>query len=179
MISGGLLRVCELGILIVGDSGVGKSETTLELISRGHLFISDDVTMISRNEKGTIIGSAPELSRNFMEIRGLGIINICEIFGEQALCPESPVDLIVRLKQWETGKTYDRLGLDFYETRELLGEIIPQITIPVALGRNIATLIEVACKVHLLKREGYHAPHEIAQKLDRALSPKEKTSKVK
>jgi HPr kinase/phosphorylase len=170
LIPGGLLRIFGLGVLIVGDSGIGKSESALELISRGHQFVSDDVTyfVISGNKKP--LGSAPDFSRNFMEIRGLGIINIKEIFGEKSLCKKTRVDLVIKLKRWEEGKEYDRLGLEFPDDYGILGIKVPQIIIPVAPGRSMATLIEVACKVYLCRQKGYHAPQELINKLDRALS---------
>lgn len=169
VVSGGLLHIFGLGVLIIGDSGVGKSESALELISRGYRFVSDDVTQIEKKQGDQLLGTAPALSQNFMEIRGLSIINIQQIFGEQAICQNSSVDLVINLEDWEEGKDYDRLGLDAPEEYEILGVKIPQITIPVAPGRNISTLIEVACKVFILRKKGYHAPQEIAKRLDRAL----------
>lgn len=170
VVSGGLLQIFGLGILIMGDSGVGKSESALELVSRGHRFVSDDVTQIRKSAAGTLLGSAPSLSQNFMEIRGLSIINIEQIFGASAICRRSEIDLVIYLERWEPGKEYDRLGLETPEKTEILGVAVPHVTIPVAPGRTIATLIEVACKVHILRKKGYHAPHEIARRLDRALS---------
>jgi HPr kinase/phosphorylase len=170
ILSGGLLNMFGHGILIMGDSGVGKSESALELISRGHLFIADDVVQIRINGKGDLIGAAVPLSRNFMEIRGLGIINIQKIFGDKSIRSKAKIDLIIMLKRWKTGKEYDRLGLKYPESLQLLGVAVPKISIPVAPGRNIATLIEVACKVFMLKKSGYHAAREITEKLDRALA---------
>ncbi len=169
IVSGGLLRIFGLGILIIGDSGIGKSETALELVSRGHKFVSDDVTVITKDSKGKISGAAPDLSKDYMEIRGLGIINVREIYGKILILQKMAVNLVVELKKWEKGKDYDRLGLTNYGKHLLLDEEIPLISIPVAPGRNMATLIEVACKVHLLKKKGYHAPLEIANKIDRVL----------
>lgn len=172
ILSGGLLEICGLGVLIIGDSGIGKSESALELVSRGHKFISDDVTQFERNINGKVTGVCPSFSRNFMEIRGLGIINIKEIFGSKVLCRRSEVNLVIRLKRWEPGKEYDRLGLKHPEAFDVLGVEISQISIPVAPGRNMATLIEVACKVHLLREIGYNASEEIVKKLDHALAEK-------
>ncbi len=169
VVSGGLLQIFGLGVLIIGDSGVGKSESALELISRGYRFVSDDVTQIEKIMDSQLQGTAPALSRNFMEIRGLSIINIRQIFGEQAICQKSAVDLVINLENWDEDKNYDRLGLDAPEEYEILGVKIPQTTIPVAPGRNISTLIEVACKVYVLRRKGYHATQEIIKRLDRAL----------
>jgi HPr kinase/phosphorylase len=170
LISGGLLRMFELGVLIIGDSGIGKSESALELICRGHRFISDDVVQVRKTAGRRLIGKAPSLSRFFMEIRGLGIINIKEIFGSKSICRQAPIDLVIKLKKWHRKKEYDRLGLRFPEDYRILGERIPQLNIPVAPGRNIATLIEIACKVHVLRKKGYKASLEIVEKLDRVLS---------
>lgn len=169
-ISGGLLQIFGLGVLIKGDSGIGKSESALELISRGHRFISDDVTELKKAKSGILIGKSPALSRCFMEIRGLGIINIKEIFGPKAVGHKAELNLIIELKKWEQGREYDRLGLKFPEDHKILGKKVPQISIPVGPGRNIATLIEIACKVHILREKGYLAPQELARKLNRALS---------
>ena len=168
--SGELLHISGLGILIVGESGIGKSEIALELVSRGYHFISDDVVHVKKGTDGKLVGSAPSLTRNFMEIRGLGIINIKEIFGAESIKRQIEINLVIRLKKMRRLKEYDRLGLTFPEDYEILGKKIPQINIPVAPGRNIATLIEVACKAHILKEKGYHAPLDIVRKLDRALS---------
>jgi len=169
VISGGLLRIHGLGVLIIGDSGVGKSESALELVARGHRFISDDVIHVRKDARGRLIGRAPKLSRFFMEIRGLGIIHIRETFGPRSIAPESPIELVIRLKKWQRKKEYDRLGLRFPEDHIILGERVPQLNIPVAPGRNIATLIEVAAKVQQLKRRGFNAAAVLSRNLDRAL----------
>jgi HPr kinase/phosphorylase len=169
-ISAGFLRIFGLGTLILGDSGVGKSESSLELIARGHQLIADDVVEIRADAKGGLVGSAPALSRNFMEIRGLGIINIRAIFGPRSIARKARVDLVIRLKKWRRGYTVDRLGLKSGDDMTILGRKIPQLAIPVAPGRNIATLIEVACRVHILRIKGYSAPDEIIRRLDRVLT---------
>jgi HPr kinase/phosphorylase len=169
-ISAGFVRIFGLGTLILGDSGIGKSESALELIARGHQFIADDVVQVRATPKGELVGTAPALSRNFMEIRGLGIINIRAIFGPRAIAREAGIDLVIRLKKWRRGFEVDRLGLKSGDDMTLLGRKIPQLAIPVAPGRNIATLIEVACKVHLLRKKGYSAPDEIIRRLDRVLT---------
>jgi HPr kinase/phosphorylase len=171
IIPGGLLRVFGLGVLIVGDSGVGKSESALELITREHRFISDDVTECYV-ENDRLFGVAPEVSHHFMEIRGLGIINIKEIFGAKAVSYREEIRLVINLQRWEKGKIYDRMGLEFARDRKIAGVSVPQISIPVGPGRNIATLIEVACKVYLLRETGYHATQEIIERLDRTLLDK-------
>lgn len=170
ILSGGFLEIFGLGVIIAGDSGIGKSESALELISRGHRFISDDAVEVSRKKDGSLSGRSPLLSRYFMEIRGLGIINIREIFGARAISPHSRIDLAIKLKKWQRGDEYDRLGLEFPEDFEILGTKIPQLIVPVAPGRTIGLLIEIACKVHLLRQKGYHASHEIVKRLDKALS---------
>jgi HPr kinase/phosphorylase len=170
IISGELLQIFGLGVLIVGDSGLGKSESALELISRGYRFVCDDVVQIRKENSGKLVGTAPLISRYFMEIRGLGIINIKEIFGAKAVMKQAALDLVVKLEKRPREKEDDRLGLRTPGDRDILGVKIPQISIPVAPGRYIATLIEVACKVHILKEKGYHASQDIVRKLNRALS---------
>jgi HPr kinase/phosphorylase len=169
-ISAGFLKIFNVGTLILGDSGIGKSESALELVSRGHKFISDDVVEIVKTPDGGLAGTAPGLSRNFMEIRGLGIINIREIFGPQSIGRRARIELIVKLKKWRRGYEVDRLGLKVPDDEVILGVKVPQLSIPVAPGRNMATLIEVACKVHLLRKKGYHAPQEIMKRLNKVLT---------
>lgn len=173
-ISAGLLQIFGLGVLIKGDSGIGKSESALELISRGYRFVCDDVVLIEKKASNRLVGAAPPLTRNFMEIRGLGIINIKEIFGPKSVLKQSKIDLVIQLTKYQKdGKEPDRLGLKFPEDCRILGVEIPQINIPVAPGRNIATLIEVACKVHVLRMRGYFAPQDIVEKVERDLSTRE------
>jgi HPr kinase/phosphorylase len=169
-ISAGFLKIFGVGTLILGDSGIGKSESALELIARGHKFIADDVVRVRKEPGGGLRGAAPPLSRDFMEIRGLGIINIREIFGPGSVVAGARVDLIIKLKKWRKGFEVDRLGLKVSDDESILGVKVPQLAIPVAPGRNIATLIEVACKVHILRERGYHAPSEIIKRLDRVLT---------
>lgn len=170
VISAGLLKIFGVGTLIIGDSGIGKSESALELIARGHKFISDDVVEIFKDEAGRLHGRSPRLTRNFMEIRGLGIINIKEIFGAASILEETPIDLVIRLKQWNKKMEIDRLGLQFPEDYNLAGVRIPQLHIPVAPGRNIATLIEVACRVYILRQKGYQAAQDIVNRLEKKLT---------
>lgn len=170
IVSGGFLQIFGLGVIITGHSGIGKSESALELISRGHRFISDDVVELTRRRDGGLIGRAPALSRYFMEIRGLGIINIKAIFGPKSICRQSRLDLVIWLKKWQKGDEYDRLGLEFPADYKILGVKVPQLIVPVAPGRTIALLIEVACKVHLLRKKGYQASREIVKRLDQALN---------
>ena len=170
LMSGGLLRIFRLGVLITGDSGVGKSESALELIARGHAFVTDDTVEVRRLPGGGLLGSPPALGRHFMEVRGLGIINIKEIFGRRAIRESSPIDLVIVLRHWTPRRSGDRLGLRAPQERRVLGVRLPQISLPVAPGRNIATLIEVACKVHTLRQKGYHASREIVSHLHRVLA---------
>lgn len=172
VISAGLLKIFGVGTLIIGDSGIGKSESALELIARGHKFISDDVVEIFKDEDGRLHGRSPRLTRNFMEIRGLGIINIKEIFGASSILEETPIDLVIRLKQWNKKMEIDRLGLQFPDDYNLAGVRIPQLHIPVAPGRNIATLIEVACRVYILRQKGYQAAQDIVKRLEKKLIAK-------
>lgn len=170
-ISAGLLQIFGLGVLIMGDSGIGKSESALELVSRGYRFVCDDVVLLQKKANDKLVGAAPPLTRNFMEIRGLGIINIKEIFGPKLVLKQSRVDLVIRLTKYlKKGKEPDRLGFKFPEDYPILGVKIPLINLHVGPGRNIATLIEVACKVHVLRERGYFAPQDIVKKLDRVLS---------
>ena len=173
VVSGGLLRMFGLGVLIIGDSGVGKSESSIELVARGHKFVSDDVVEVRRLPDSRILGRAPILSRYFMELRGLGIINIRYIFGVKSILRESTIDLVIRLKKWSPKKEYDRLGLRFPEDHLILGVRIPQLNIPVAPGRNIATLIEVACVSHVLQKRGHRAQDQLIRRLDRAMAAHE------
>jgi len=170
VISAGLLKIFGVGTLIIGDSGIGKSESALELIARGHKFISDDVVEIFKDEEGRLRGRSPRLTRNFMEIRGLGIINIKEIFGATSILDETGIDLVIRLKKWSKNMEIDRLGLQFPEDYTLAGVRIPQLHIPVAPGRNIATLIEVACRVYILRQKGYQAAQDVMKRLEKKLT---------
>jgi len=170
VISAGLLKIFGVGTLIIGDSGIGKSESALELIARGHKFVSDDVVEIFKDEQGRLHGRSPRLTRNFMEIRGLGIINIKEIFGPSSILEETRVDLVIRLKNWSKKMEIDRLGLQFPEDYVLAGVRIPQLHIPVAPGRNIATLIEVACRVYLLRQKGYQAAQDIVDRIEKKMA---------
>ncbi len=159
-----------LGVLILGESGVGKSELALELVSRGHRLVSDDVVEIRR--RGDVLsGGGPDLTRYHMELRGIGIINIKDLFGVAAVRYRKDIELVVRLDPWQDGKAYERLGLD-EKTHSILGVGLPFVEMPVAPGRNLSVLIEVAARNHLLKRKGYHPARELVEKLDRTLAGK-------
>ena len=165
---GVLLDIYGVGVLLLGDSGVGKSECALDLIVRGHRLVSDDIVEIKR--RGNVLnGSGPELTRYHMEIRGLGIINIKDLFGVAAVRYLKDVDMVVRLDPWQEGKEYERMGLD-QPTWEILGVTVPFIEMPVAPGRHLSVLVEVAARNHLLKTKGYDPARELASRLEARLA---------
>lgn len=161
---GVLVEVYGEGILIIGDSGVGKSETAIELIKRGHRLIADDAVEIRRVSSKALVGTAPENIRYFIELRGIGIINARRIFGMGAIKQSEKIDFILNLENWNPDKTYDRMGLE-NEMTEILGIKIPSITVPVKPGRNTASIIEVAAMNNRQKRMGYNAAEELLSKL--------------
>ena len=162
---GVLVEVYGEGLLIMGDSGVGKSETALELIKRGHRLIADDAVEIRRISRETLIGTAPELIRYYMELRGIGVINARHIFGVGAVKPETDVDLVVNFELWDNEKAYDRLGLET-EYTSILGVNIPSVTIPVRPGRNLAVILELAAMNNRQKKMGYNAAVALAKEHD-------------
>lgn len=164
-IHGGLLDVFGLGVLIIGDSGVGKSECALDLILRGHRLVSDDVVTIKRLGAERLVGTGPSRMQFHMELRGLGIINIKDLFGISAVSPRKELDLVVQLVRWDPGREYDRLGLDDAKY-ELLNVSLPLSTMPVASGRNVATLVEVAVRLEMLKKQGYRPAEEFVRQLE-------------
>ncbi len=152
------------GVLIVGNSGVGKSETAIELINRGHRLIADDAVEIRRVSSKSLVGSAPENIRHFMELRGVGVINARNLFGIGSVKMTEKIDIIINLELWDENKVYDRLGLE-EEYMEILGINIPAITVPVKPGRNLAIIIECAAMNNRQKRMGYNATKELLQSL--------------
>ncbi len=163
VIHGVLLDVYGLGVLLLGDSGVGKSECALDLVVRGHRLVSDDVVEIRR--KGDLLmGTGPELTRYHMELRGLGIINVKDLFGVASVRHSKVVDYVIKLDPWKVGKRYERLGLDDHGY-EVLGVALPYVEMPVGPGRNLSVLIEVAARNHLLKLKGYHPARQLARRL--------------
>ncbi|MDQ3745143.1 MAG: HPr(Ser) kinase/phosphatase [Acidobacteriota bacterium] len=153
---GVLLDLYGLGVLIEGKSGVGKSECALDLIMRGHMLVADDLVEVRRTRPGQLTGSTPDLLREHMEIRGLGIINVRELFGASSVGGPVQVDLDILLQRWEEATEVERLGLDA-RTVEILGVAVPHFVLPVSPGRNLATLVETAVRVHLMRLRGYNA----------------------
>ena len=162
-IHGGLVEVYGEGILLLGDSGVGKSETAIELVKRGHRLIADDAVDIKRVSAKSLVGSAPEMIRYFIELRGIGIIDVRRIFGMGSVKPTEKVDLIIHLEQWQDGKPYDRMGIDDKMT-DILGIKVPSLVVPVRPGRNLAVIIEVAAMNNRNKKMGHNAARELADK---------------
>ena len=161
---GVLVDVYGEGILILGDSGVGKSETAIELIKRGHRLIADDAVEIKRVSARRLVGSAPEIIRHYVELRGIGIVDIRRLFGMGAVKETEAIDLVVNLEPWVQGKMYDRLGLD-EQTTNILGLDLPVITIPVHPGRNLAIILEIAAMNNRQKRMGYNTAEEFNKRL--------------
>ena len=161
---GVLMEVYGEGMLIMGDSGVGKSETAVELIKRGHRLVADDAVELRKITAQRISGTSPDNIRHFLELRGIGIINARRIFGMGAIKSSVDVDLIVNLELWDDNKVYDRMGMEDHYT-DILGVQVPSITIPVKPGRNIAVILEVAAMNYREKKLGYNAAHELLQRL--------------
>jgi HPr kinase/phosphorylase len=169
---GVLVDVYGIGVLITGSSGIGKSETALELVKRGHRLVADDAVEITQSEEGTLVGHAPELIRYLLEIRGLGIINVMTLFGAGAVRDKKKISLAIHLEAWKEERQYDRLGLDEEKIR-IIDTEIPKLTIPVRPGRNLAVIIEVAAMNYRLKQMGYHAAQQFVQQLGSAIDDSE------
>lgn len=161
---GVLVEVYGEGLLIVGDSGVGKSETAIELIKRGHRLIADDAVEIRKVSKKSLVGAAPENIRHFIELRGIGIINARRLFGMGAVKLTENIDMVINLELWDNKKVYDRMGMD-NEMTDILGIEVPILTIPVKPGRNLAVIIEVAAMNNRQKKMGYNAAQELLASL--------------
>jgi HPr kinase/phosphorylase len=163
-----LLDILGLGVLIIGESGIGKSECALDLIVRGHRLVADDTVEIRRRQETILIGTCPDLTRHHMELRGLGLINVKDLFGIASTRSSKRVELVVQLERWDPTREYERLGLDddYYE---ILGLRVPLIRMPVAPGRSVAILVEVAARNQLLRSRGHHAARELAARLERTL----------
>ena len=164
-VHGVLLEIYGIGVLLIGESGVGKSECALDLITRGHSLVADDRVTIRKYPNGDLIGSSQGSQHHHMELRGLGIVNVKDLFGLAAVRERASVDLAVELESWDESRAYDRLGLD--ETvHEILDSPVPYIKMPVALGRNLSILVEVAARNHVLKLQGHHSAREFARQLE-------------
>ena len=161
-VHGVLMDVFGVGLLLTGSSGVGKSETAMELIKRGHRLVADDSVLIKRVEN-ELIGTSPERIRYFMELRGIGIINVKNMYGSGSVLGEKEVELVMELEPWKKEKEYDRIGGERY-SEEILGVKVPKLVIPVSPGRNLAILIEVAARNSRLKEMGYDAAQELIQR---------------
>lgn len=175
VLHGVLLEIYGLGVLLIGESGVGKSESALDLITRGHSLVADDRVEIKRYPHGELVGYSEGPLRHHMELRGLGIINVQDLFGLASVRERTTVDLVIELEHWQPGQAYDRLGLD--ETLyEILETPCPYIRMPVALGRNISIMVEIAARNHVLKLQGHHSAREFARKLEAELERKRKVT---
>src|SRR5438093_12504471 len=163
-----LMDILGLGVLIVGESGIGKRECALDLIVRGHRLVADDTVEIRRRAETILIGTCPELTAHQLELRGPGLINVKDLFGIASTRPSKRVELVVQLERWEPGREYERLGLDG-DLHEVLGLRVPLIRMPVAPGRNIAILVEVAARNQLLRSRGHHAARALAERLEQTL----------
>ena len=174
-VHGVLMDILGLGVLVIGESGIGKSECALDLVVRGHRLVADDAVDLRCRAQSYVLGSCPDLTRHHMEIRGLGLINVQDLFGVASTRTSKRVELVVQLERWEAGREYDRLGIDdeFYEA---LGIRIPMVRMPVAPGRNVAILVEVAARNQLLRSRGHHAARKLVARLNRQLGPDGETS---
>ena len=161
---GVLVEVYGEGILLMGESGVGKSETAIELVKRGHQLIADDAVIIKKINSTDLVGTSPELIRHFIELRGIGIVNVRRIFGMGAVKERAYIDMVVNIENWDSTKTYDRLGIDTQYT-DILGVRMPSLTIPVKPGRNLAVILEVAAMNNRQRRMGYNAAEELNNKI--------------
>ncbi len=163
---GVLVEVYGEGLLLIGESGIGKSEAAVELLKRGHRLIADDAVDIRKMTENTLVGTAPELIRNYVELRGIGIINVAKLFGMGAVRAENDIDLVVNIVPWNTHEVYDRLGLE-EQYMEILGVKVPMNTIPITPGRNLAMILEVAAMNNRQRKLGYNPALEFTQQIDR------------
>ena len=161
---GVLVEVNGEGILILGESGVGKSETALEIVKRGHRLIADDQVEIRKISETTLIGKAPDVIKHLIEIRGIGIMDVKELYGVSSVKPQETIDFIINLELWDENKTYDRMGLN-EETTEILGVKIPSVTIPVGPGRNLAIIVEAAAINYRVKKMGFNAARDLVSRV--------------
>ena len=172
-IHGVLVDVYGEGVLIMGESGIGKSEAALELIKRGHRLVSDDVVEIRRVSDATLVGSAPDITRHFIELRGIGIIDVKTLFGVESVKDTQSIDLVIKLEEWDKDKEYDRLGLE-EEYTEFLGNRVVCHSLPIRPGRNLAVIVESAAVNHRHKKMGYNASQELYRRVQENMSKKRK-----
>ncbi|MBI5577068.1 MAG: HPr(Ser) kinase/phosphatase [Deltaproteobacteria bacterium] len=165
-VHGVMMDVLGLGVLLQGPSGIGKSECALDLILRGHRIVADDIIHLEKRGPSTILGRGSDLTRHHMEIRGLGIISLRDLFGLSAITDLKKVEVVIRIEEWDPGKEYDRLGLEDRRT-PILGVSLPTLLIPISPGRNLATIVEVAVRNHILKTQGVHAARELVERQSR------------
>jgi len=163
---GVLIEAYGEGVLLTGDSGIGKSEAAVELLKRGHRLIADDAVEIKKVSANSLVGTAPELIRNYIELRGIGIINVAKLFGIGAIKQDNEINLVVNIVPWNTHEVYDRLGLEDQYT-EILGVKVPMNTIPITPGRNLAMILEVAAMNNRQRRMGYNAALEFTEQINR------------
>lgn len=175
-IHGVLVDVFGEGVLIMGESGIGKSEAALELIKRGHRLVSDDVVEISRVSDVTLVGTAPDITRHFIELRGIGIIDVKTLFGVESVKNTQSIDLVIKLEEWNKDKEYDRLGLE-EEYIELLGNKVVCHSLPIRPGRNLAIIVETAAVNHRQKKMGYNAAQELYNRVQKSLAKKKEEQK--
>ncbi|MBQ2384508.1 MAG: HPr(Ser) kinase/phosphatase [Oscillospiraceae bacterium] len=163
---GVLMEIYGEGILLTGESGIGKSEAAVELLKRGHRLIADDAVEIHRITGDALVGAAPELLRNYIELRGIGIVNVARLFGVGAVKEENKIDLVVDIVPWKTHQVYDRLGLED-QYMDILGVKVPMYTIPITPGRNLAVILEVAAMNNRQRKMGYNSAKEFTESIDR------------
>ncbi|MDY7227549.1 HPr(Ser) kinase/phosphatase [Hyalangium rubrum] len=166
---GVLMDVFGVGILLLGKSGIGKSEIALDLVMRGHRLVADDIVDVARRKPGAVYGAGNPVIKHHMEIRGLGIINIKDLFGVAAVREQKKIELVIELHEWDPNQEYDRLGVED-KFLDIIGVDVPLSVVPVRPGRNMATIIEVAARNQLLKHQGHHSAREFAERLNRAIA---------
>ena len=163
---GVLMEVYGEGILLIGESGIGKSEAAVELLKRGHRLIADDAVEIRKVSGNALVGNAPELIRNYIELRGIGIVNVAKLFGMGAVKPENTINMVVNIVPWKTQEVYDRLGLED-QYMDILGVKVPMYTIPITPGRNLAVILEVAAMNNRQRQMGYNSAKEFTEQINR------------
>ena len=168
---GVLVEIYGEGILICGDSGIGKSETAVELVKRGHRLIADDAVEIKKVSPRLLVGAAPEVLKHYVEVRGIGVINVAKLFGMGAVKDDANIDMIVNLVPWRDGEAYERLGMET-QYNEILDVRVPSVTIPITPGRNLAVILEVAAMNNRQKRMGYNAAVEFTERMSRFFESK-------